>query len=209
MPRDNLAEHLAQLNTSHGGGYRRKAISRKNYTGTRPVDLKSKTDSRAFLTEKQRQYVVNRVEHGMTQSAAARAAGYSLSSPAVITQLDTNPKIQMAMAKKRAEYAKASQMTRQKVIDGFSEAIAMAKQQGDPIVMVAGWREIGKMCGFYEPTKTKLEVTVNGQIALEKIQSLSDAELLALAEEGGNGLPAIEGQLVALEGSDPEADPEG
>jgi len=196
-------------NLQERGAYQKKMMRKKNYTGTRPVDLNSKTDSRAFLTEKQRQYVVNRAEHGMTQSAAARAAGYSLSSPAVITQLETNPKIQMAIAKKRAEFAKVSQMTRQKVIDGFSEAIEMAKTQGDPIVMVAGWREIGKMCGFYEPVKTKLEVTINGQIALEKIQTLSDAELLALAEEGGNGLPALEGQLIASEDSDRETGQEG
>jgi hypothetical protein len=191
------------------GSYQRKAALKKNFTGTRPVDLDSKTDGRAFLTEKQRQFVVNIVEHGMTKSAACRAAGYSLSSPAVSTQTFDNPKIQKAIAIKRAEYAKASQMTRQKVIDGFSEAIEMAKVQGDPIVMVAGWREIGKMCGFYEPAKTKLEVTVNGQIALEKIQTLSDAELLALAEEGGNGLPALEGQFRASANPDPEPDQEG
>lgn len=199
--------YFAELKTR--GSYQKKMMRRKNYTGTRPVDLNSKTDSRAFLTEKQRQFVVNIVEHGMTKSVAARTAGYSLTSPAVATALYDNPKIQMAIAKKRAEFAKASQMTRQKVIDGFAEAIEMAKTQGDPIVMVAGWREIGKMCGFYEPVKTKLEVTINGQIALEKIQSLSDAELLALAEEGGNGLPALEGQFKAVEDSGPEPNQEG
>lgn len=39
------------------------------------------------------------------------------------------------------------------------------------------------MCGFYEPTKHQVNVSVNGQVMLQRMQSMSDEELLQLADE--------------------------
>lgn len=62
--------------------------------------------------------------------------------------------------------------------------------------MVSGWREIGKMCGFYEPTKTKVEVSVNGRVMVERINAMSDEELLRLAEGDGN---VFDGEFSVIE----------
>ena len=135
----------------------------------------------APLTEMQRQFVVNLVDHRMTQTAAARAAGAAQPGSAAYEWM-RHPKIERAIAKERLEYAKASAMTKQKVIEGFSEAINLARIKADPIAMVAGWREIGKMCGFYEATKAKIEVSVQGQVLIQRLNTMSDEELIALAE---------------------------
>lgn len=47
----------------------------------------------------------------------------------------------------------------------------MAKIKADPLTMIAGWREVGKMCGFYEPTKAKIEVSVQGQVLIQRLNA--------------------------------------
>lgn len=146
------------------------------------------------LTEQQRLFVKYLVHDKLPQTAAGRMAGYN--HPSTISTLMKNPKVIRAIAEERAEYAKASGMTKNKVIDGFAEAIDLGRIKGDPIAMIAGWREIGKMCGFYEPTKAKIEVSVQGQVLIQRLNTMSDEELLQLAE----GDPSVlEGEFHVVE----------
>lgn len=146
------------------------------------------------LTERQQLFVNAIARDGMNFNAAMRQAGFTNTS-GTRHSLMGNAKIQHAIAVEREKYAKASMMTKKKVIEGFTEAIDMARIKADPMVMVAGWREIAKMCGFYEPTRHKLEVSVNGQVVIQKLQQLDDHELLQLAE--GN-VEAIEGEFSVV-----------
>lgn len=147
----------------------------------------------AVLTEQQRLYVHHVVHNQLSFGAAARMAGYAGNA---VSDLRNNPKIKRAIALEREEYAKASQMTKKKVIDGFLEAIDMARLKAEPLSMIAGWREVGKMCGFYEPTKTEIQVSVRGQVLLQKLNTMSDEELLALTEQDPG---ALEGQFEVLD----------
>ena len=153
------------------------------------------------LTEKQRMFVHHLVHDKLNQTAAARQAGFSQPGTAA-NALMKNPKVLAAIAEERAEYARASGMTKQKVIEGFSEAIDLARIKADPIAMIAGWREIGKICGFYEATKTKIELSVQGQVLIQRLNSMSDEELLALAE----GDPSVlEGEFTVVDDQQPSA----
>lgn len=151
------------------------------------------------LTEMQRMFVHHLVHNKLNQTAAARQAGFR--QPATSANaLMRNPKVLAAIAEERAEYARASGMTKRKVIEGFSEAIDLARIKADPIAMIAGWREIGKMCGFYEATKTKVEVSVQGQVLIQRLNTMSDEELLALAE----GDPTVlEGEFTIVDDQQP------
>lgn len=146
------------------------------------------------LTDKQLMFVKYLVHDNLPRGAAGRMAGYSQAQQ--VTALLKNPKVIKAIAEARAEYASTTGMTRQKVIDGFVEAIDLGRIKGDPLAMVSGWREIGKMCGFYEPTKTKVEVSVNGRVMVERINAMSDEELLRLAEGDGN---VFDGEFSVIE----------
>lgn len=146
------------------------------------------------LTDMQLMFVKLLVHDNLPKGAAGRMAGYA--SKSSVSLLLANPKIQKAIAAARAEYASTTGMTRQKVIDGFVEAIDLGRIKGDPLAMVSGWREIGKMCGFYEPTKTKVEVSVNGRVMVERINAMSDEELLRLAEGDGN---VFDGEFSVVE----------
>ena len=50
--------------------------------------------------------------------------------------------------------------------------------------MVAAAREVGKMCGYYAPVEHKMKVDVTGNIVVDKLNSMSDAELLKLITGG-------------------------
>ena len=130
------------------------------------------------LTERQRLFVNAIARDNMNNLAAMRIAGLTGQA----STLMRNPKVARAIAIERERYAKASAMTKKKVIDGLMEAIEMAKIQADPTPMIQGWTQIAKMCGFMEPTRHKLEVSVNGQVVIQRLQALDDEKLLALAE---------------------------
>ena len=174
-----------------------------------PENLPSRSESakngnlnpKAPLTEMQRQFVMYLVDHQMTQTAAARAAGAAVPGTAAYEWM-RHPKVERAIAVRRAEYAAASQVTKNRVIDGFLESIEMAKIKADPLTMIAGWREVGKMCGFYEATKAKIEVSVQGQVLIQRLNAMSDEELLKLAEGDPN---VLEGEVKVIEDGPSEA----
>ena len=122
------------------------------------------------------------VHDQLPQTVAAREAGYSSPHNAA-AGLMKNPKIAQAIAIEREKYALESKLTRQDVLEGFKEAIEMAKMMSDPGVMVAGWREVGKMCGFYEPSKIDIQVTTKGAALLQQMEEMSDDELFAIGDE--------------------------
>ena len=86
-------------------------------------------------------------------------------------------------------YEEASQMTRKRVMDMLVDAYDMAKLMSEPASMVSAAREVGKMCGYYEPAKTQVNVTVNGQVSIDRMSRLSDDELLKIIEQGAMNDP--------------------
>lgn len=141
------------------------------------------------LTDKQQAYVTN-VCRGIPLTTAARLAGYT--NPGVESARNQkNPQVLAAIDSEQYKYQKASMMTRKKVMDGMLEAIEMAKIQSDPGVMVSGWREIGRMCGYYAADRKEINVNITAKRAVDKLEMLTDSELLEMIEEDSE---AIEGE---------------
>lgn len=145
------------------------------------------------LTSKMKEFVKLWAQ-GETILSAAIRAGYN-DGGTYAYRLAKDPAILKIYHREKEAYAAAVGMTRQKVMEGLLEAVEMAKIQADPTAMIAGWREVGKMCGYYEPTKKQIDVNITGNVVMERLNRLSDAELLKLiGEQAGN---VIEGELVA------------
>jgi phage terminase small subunit len=160
-----------------------------------PIKKPEDTSPKGRLSEMQQLFVNFHVHDRLPATTAARMAGFKSPGNAA-SKMMKQPKITNAIAKEKAEYAKASQMTKQKVIQGFEEAIQMGRVQADPMAMISGFREIGKMCGFYEATKVNVNITHNGKILVEKLQTMTDEELLQLAEEDPG---ILEGEFTIIE----------
>src|SRR5690349_15165997 len=126
-------------------------------------------------TQRQRDFVYALVHLNKTYANAAIHAGYKDPQPTA-SKLMKLPHVKALIAKEREDFAVQNRMTKKKVMDGFLEAIDMAKIKADPIAMIGGWREIARMCGYFEPTRHQIQVSVAGKIVVEKLQTLSDSE---------------------------------
>lgn len=150
------------------------------------------------LTEKQRSFALH-IADGKSLQLAAKLAGYSVDKngktggAAVYRTLD-KPEVQALIQIRRAQAEKMMDVSRKKVLDGFLEAIEQAKTMAEPMTQIVGWREIGKMCGYYAPETKNINVNVSAQRVLSQFETLSDADLLEVIESS-----AVELQEEATE----------
>jgi phage terminase small subunit len=121
------------------------------------------------------------VDHNATR--AARAAGYSPASAHVTgCRLLRNANVAAAIQARQAEVERRLELDRQKVIERLQEAIEIARIKADPAAMIRGWVEIARMCGYYAPERTQVEINTSSAALGVRIRELGDEELLALAE---------------------------
>ena len=158
-----------------------------------PVDKPPTTQQRLF---------VQHWAKGETIPNAMARAGYN-DQPSYGYRMAKMPNILALYNEEKAKYEEAAQMTRQRVMDGLLEAVEMAKLMAEPATMVSGWREIGKMCGYFEPKKVDISVNVTGNVIHQRLNQLSDAELLKIIQEQG-AEPLLDAPEYPLEGDDDE-----
>lgn len=130
------------------------------------------------LTDKQKLFVKEWASGETILSASVRA-GYT-DGGTMGYRMSRDPAILKIYNMEKALYEEASQMTRKRVMDMLIDAYDMAKTVAEPSSMVAAAREIGRMAGYYEPVKRTIDVTVNGNVNIKRLESMSDADLLGL-----------------------------
>lgn len=130
------------------------------------------------LTEKQRAFARHWAE-GSSITIAARKAGYAVTNDGIGYALARMPAVLKLYEEEKRKFAEAAQMTRKKVIDMQLEAYEMGKLMAEPMVMVASAREIGKLCGFYEPVTRKIEHSFTAGQLQDRVNKMSDADLAA------------------------------
>lgn len=162
----------------------RKGKNTATMNGCREVDPNKP------LTDKQKAFV-KELGKGEAPPNALLRAGFSDCNPAYAYRLMAMPNIQRALAIEREANARASELTRRDVIEMHKEAYDMAKLMSEPSSMVAAAREIGKMCGFYEPQKIDITHSLAGK---QKVEQLSDDELFRLIEEASDEVQALTDQ---------------
>jgi hypothetical protein len=138
------------------------------------------------LTERQRLFCEHYVGTGGHCAAlAARLAGYAHGCSHVTgCQLLKKPKIAATVKWLEEAVAREIGVTRQRFLFELQEAAALAKEKRDPAALIAAWREIGKASGFYSPEVKKVDLNLPGQVAMVRMNALSDAELLRIISQG-------------------------
>jgi hypothetical protein len=154
------------------------------------------------LTDQQHLFVQYWAEGDSIPNAYSRA-GYSINDISYAFRMKRMPNILRQYHLVKAEFIKAAQLSREDVMNGLKESIDMAKLMSEPATMIAGWREIGRLCGYYEAKKIDINVNVNGSIAMERMNKMSDADLLKIIEEA-----SLTGVDQALIGEGPGDDDE-
>jgi hypothetical protein len=133
-------------------------------------------------TEKQKLFAKLWAQGESIVTAAARA-GYE-GCATYGYRLVRQPNILAIYNDEKLKYEEAAQMTRKKVMDMLLESYEAAKMVSEPASMVSAAREIGKMCGYYEPVTRKLDITVNGNVINDRLNRMSDAEILDFITKG-------------------------
>lgn len=174
-------------------------VNTSSYEGAEQIDVDKP------LTDKQRAFVKHWASGESINSAMIRA-GFDENSITYGWRLARQPNVLALYHEEKRKYEEAAGMTRKKVMEGLIEAVEMAKLMAEPATMVAGWREIGKMCGYYEPVKKVIDVNINGQIT-QKVERLDDETLLAIikGQAGGEVLDAVFREVQAV-GHDEEVE---
>jgi len=170
-------------------------VSNRILHGTQTEIRAQILDPVQFLDPRERIFVEH-VALGATQLVAAEAAGYQHAKKLAYRILK-RPHVARAVKYLADEHRKAANMDRKKVMQGFLDAIEMAKVQAEPATMVNGWREIGKMCGLYEPEKKTVDVNISGKRMIAKLEMLTTEELFELAAES----EAVDAEFEEVPGS--------
>ena len=135
------------------------------------------------LTVKQELFIREYLIDG-NGARSARSAGYSeKTARQIATENLSKPDIQAAIATKQQETAVKLELRKEHVLLAHMEAISLARAQGQPMAMISGLREVGKLMGFYSPEV--VEVSVSSENAMmAKFQAMSDDELMAIIDDG-------------------------
>ena len=144
------------------------------------------------LDPRERQFAMFIVE-GKSIRTAALLAGYGGESMNGRSRkrLSEDPRIVRAVNFMRKKSEQSILTSRKKVLEGFLYAIEQAKLTAEPMVQIAGWREIGKMCGYYAPEVKEININIGAKRVIGQLEVLSDTELLQLIEKDRE---AIEGE---------------
>ena len=139
------------------------------------------------LTEKQKLFVKYWAEGDNIPNAMHRA-GYN-EQPSYGYRMAKMPNVLALKQQYHDEYIKAGEISKREVMDMLKESFDMAKLMSEPASMVSAAREIGKLCGYYEPKKVQIDVNMSGRV---KFEQMSDAELFDMIEKASQELDALE-----------------
>ena len=141
--------------------------------------------SNVILTRRETRFVQEYLVDACGTQAAIRAGVAPAGAHVWASRALRKAKVSAALhARQTADAARLS-IQREDVLNGLVEAAAMAKLQCDPAGMVAAWKQVGHLMGFYSPERIKVDMSVQGQTLVNQLERFSDAELLALMASGG------------------------
>ena len=123
-------------------------------------------------------------------TASAIAANFSQKGASVAgNRMLRNIRVQKALQARQSADATRLSIQREDVLAGLLEAAETAKLQCDPAGMVAAWKQVGHLMGYYSPARMKVDVNHAGSVELRRLSQLSDGELLKLIEAGQDAEP--------------------
>lgn len=88
-----------------------------------------------------------------------------------------------AMEKEYNRSQQVANVNRKTIIRGLLDAVDLAKDMRQPTGMISGYKEIGRMCGFYEPERREIRLSVDSKQLLEELQTLPKERLLEMLNE--------------------------
>lgn len=112
-------------------------------------------------------------------TASAIAAKFSPNGASVAgNRMLRNVRVQEALQAQQKADATRLSIRREDVLAGLVEAVDAARHQQNPMAMVAGLRELGRMLGFYAPEVKRVELKSGQSVTHNNMTAMTDAQLL-------------------------------
>ncbi len=140
--------------------------------------------------DNQREQFAANIAMGMSQSAAARAAGFNAQMGGALLK---DHEVGQEIVRQTSRIQKELIFTRNDVLRGLHEAVEDAKLMGDPTPQIAGWREIGRIIGIYAPEEKKITYEGDVTVIQKRVRELADEKLHEYALIEGE---VIEGEVI-------------
>lgn len=123
------------------------------------------------------EFVYNVEVLGLPVRKAASLAGMKA------TKVSAPHLVQAREALKR-ELRDSMAITKEDVVNGYQEAIHMAKTLADPLTMIVGWEKTAKILGYDQPQKIDININASVEVQQKLIKSMPDSELVKLLGAG-------------------------
>lgn len=136
------------------------------------------------LTDRETRFVQEYLVDACGTQAAIRAGVAPASAHVWASRALRKAKVSAALQARQTADAARLSIQRENVLNGLVEAAAMAKLQCNPAGMVAAWKQVGHLMGYYSPERIKVDVNVARSLEMGRMNQLSDAELLKIIEAG-------------------------
>lgn len=148
---------------------------------------------------------VEGIAAGMPDAQAARYAGLS-SEKSALTKLRSERWVAEQLQNLHGAIQNTARVTRSQVEEIVLEAVDIARIKAEPGDMIRGASELSKMNGFYAPEKK--EISIDADIAVRRLETMSDAELLAMQGKQQSDIEAEFERVgsVPLRGNEVETD---
>lgn len=116
---------------------------------------------------------------------AAREAGYSArTAKSQGARLLTKANLREAVRTSHREVEARLELSREQVLGELEGAVGLAKAQGNVGAMIAAWREIARICGYYMPeTQSRLHQGIVPRRSVDELESIPLNELIRLDAE--------------------------
>jgi len=119
---------------------------------------------------------------------AAIRAGYSKrSARQIANQLLSKHDIRIEIQERCQEAEERLEISFDDVLRGLLAAYQMAREQGQPMAMIASCRELGKLLGYYNQQAQRIDLSAGGERFQRQLAQLPERELLRLARGNGEG----------------------
>lgn len=135
--------------------------------------------SAAILTVRQTRFIEEYLVDANATQAAIRAGSAHTSAHVWASRTLRNPKVSAALKKRLEADSERLRVSRERVISMLLTSYELAKGRQEPAAMIAAARELGRLLGYYEPTRAQIDLCPRGGLQ-KQMEAMSDEELMAL-----------------------------
>lgn len=136
-----------------------------------------------FLSTREARFVQEYLIDACGTQAAIRAGVAPSGAHVWACRALRKTKISAALQTRQTADATRLSLRREDVLAGLMEAVAQAREQANPMTMISGLRELGKMLGFYAPAVKRVELSASQGALQHKFAAMTDAQLYELAAQ--------------------------